>query len=142
MDEANRTFLGCLVRLSLEPDLAAGKVDEMLRDALEIALLTKLAQLPMLADAAALAGVAEQARERLGVVVHALEAGAHVEADRAAQVDLNMLAACMLPRAATADGGLWAGFRWRIVKRDQFDRDAFVEEYKACSRRLARWLGH
>jgi len=143
MDDAtNQTFLGCALRLVLLPDTSAGKLDEELRDALEIAVLTRLAQLPLDTDVATLGQVTGEIRQRLDAVVTTLKSGGKVETTQAVKADFEMLAVLMLPRAASADGGLWAGYRWRLVRRAAVDRGAFVEEYKDCSRRFARWLTH
>ena len=142
MGENEQTLLGCVVCLVLEPDPAAGKVDEELRDALEIAILTRLAQLPMDTDVTRLSALTSEVRQRLDAVVAALKGGRRVDVVDAAKIDFEMLAVLMLPRAASPEGGLWAGFRYRLLKRDRFDYNAFVEEYKACSRRFARWTTH
>jgi hypothetical protein len=133
--------LGCVMRLAVEPDTTAGKIDDLLRDRLEFEIMQKLLRLPADTDLERLRAAAAADVEKLRTTTEAIREG-HGNAAAAADADFAVIAVAMLIRAASADGGLFAGFRWKLVPRGQVDKAAFIEEARAADYRMARWLAH
>lgn len=133
--------LGCVMRLAVEPDATAGKVDDLLRDRLEFEIMQKLLRLPADADLDKVRATAMADIEKLRTTTVAIKEG-HGNAAEAADADFAVIAVAMLIRAASADGGLFAGFRWKLVPRGQVDKAGFIEEARAADRRMGRWLAH
>lgn len=133
--------LGCVMRLEIEPDVEAGKTDDLLRDRLEFEIMQKLLKLPADTDLEKVRQVAAEDIGRLRATTEAIKNG-HGTAAAAVDDDFAVIAVAMLIRAASPEGGMFAGFRWKLVGRGKVDKAAFIEEARAADRRMSRWLAH
>lgn len=130
--------LGWVVRLEVTPDAAAGTPDDLLRDRLEFEIVARKLQLPSDVDMQAELVSARTSHER---VVKALQEGREtLSKEQATDLDFAVLATAMLPKASSSEGGLFAGYRWRLVRRAAVDQSAYLAEAGAVALRYAQWL--